>query len=996
MTPERREAVDAVCLEALGKEGLDRAAFLDDVCRGDPDLRREVDSLLAGQSEAERFLEAPAWAETAAPLVPGTRLGPYEILSPLGAGGMGQVYRARDSRLDRTVAIKILPPALAADPGRRARFRQEARAIAALAHPHICTLFDVGELRSRDSEPSTLFLVMEHLAGETLAARLERSPLPLPQALAVATQIADALSAAHRQDVVHRDLKPGNVMLTKAGAKLLDFGLAKLKEHAETSATGAVPRPADPSKTTDGTVVGTLRYMAPEQIQGGAADARTDIWALGVLLHEMVTGKRAFDGDSAASLTAAILEGEPPALSALVPGVSTGLERLVAQCMAKAPDDRPDTAHDVASELRRIAQADSSGSRDAAGPRPRGLTRAARRVAIWALFFVAGGLVAAGLLPSRAPVPPVVRSALEVAPADALDAGGVSSASLPTPGGSRTALAWMPDGRSLVFVGRRAGVQQLYVRRLDEREARPLANTENAQAPAVSPDGLYVAFWANGAIRKVPAAGGPVTEVVPAVPLPPAGLAWAADGRLFFDREGRIWTVPVIGTPFRVTTVTREELAQVLPCPLPGGRVLLYTARKGWSWWSGDDVVALSLETGERKRLLTGAADARYVPSGHLVFLRRGVLHAVPFDPDRLELRGPQAPVLDHVAQSLTGANADDVTRAGQFAVSPAGTLAWIAGPADEPEQARLVAVDMEGRATLLEAPARGYGLSVRASPDGRRLAVTARAAKGTGLWVYDAALHAPLPLTIEEEVGWPVWTPDGRHLVFSWVRDGERSLAMQAADASGPPLGLGLFAVPSSFRRDGRLAAVVYRTGPGWGNGPDIALVTIQDGRAREAPLVSTQYAERWPEFSPNGEWLLYGSNVSGRDEIYVQRHPGPGGPFPVTVGGGSSPAWHPNGREIFFLEPAARGETGRMMTAPFTPGSPPRIGRARQLFEFDPDELAMACDFSARCYEVAPEGGRFYALRRAAIPSHPAVTHINLVQNWFEELKAKHPPAR
>ncbi len=997
MTLGRREAVEAMCLEALGKEGQERAAFLDEACRDDPALRRDVESLLAGRSDAASFLEIPAWHESAAPLANGTRLGPYEILSAIGAGGMGQVYRARDTRLDRTVAIKVLPPALGVDPERRARFQREAKAIAGLTHPRICTLYDVGEHPSHDSGPATLYLVMEHLTGETLAARLAHGRLPMQQALAVATDIADALSAAHRQGVVHRDLKPGNVMLTKSGAKLLDFGLAKLKGHGEHPAAGPFPQVADPLLTAAGRIVGTPHYMAPEQLEGKPADARTDLWALGALLYEMVTGTRAFEGASAGSLMDAILECDPPALSTLAPAAPPALERLVQQCMAKTPDERPDTAHDVANELRRIAQTGLTSLRHAVGPRRQGFWRIAGMVASWALLVVAGGLAAMWLRPASKPAAPVVRSVLQVAPADEVNSGGVSPAFQPTPGGSRTALAWSPDGASLVFVGRRAGVQLLYVRQLDAAEARPLLNTENALAPAVSPDGQYVAFWAAGAIRKVPIAGGPVTEVVPGVTGPPNGLAWDARGNLFFGRnDGRIWMAPAKGAPYRVTTVVEGELGQTLPSTLPGGRALLYTGWKGWSPWSGEEVVAITLATGERKRLLAGAADARYLPTGHLVFLRRGVLCKVPFDADRLQLLGPESPVLDGVAQALIGGPIDDATRAGHFAVSPTGTLAWISAPPTPYEQGHLVMVDLKGRTTALSAPTWSYGLGLRVSPDGRQLAVPARIRTETGLWIYDLARGAALPLPVKGEVGWPVWAPGGRQLVFAWIRDGKRSLTLQATDGATPPQDLGLFASPSSFTPDGQLAAVVHRTGPGWGDGPDIALVTIQDGQAHEEPLLGTSYAERWPEFSPHGDWLAFGSNLSGRDEVYLEPYPGPGDAVPVSLDGGSSPAWNPNGRELFFLSTLDSSGMRGMMSVRFAPGSPPRVGPPTELFRFDPNDLAIACDFSVRCYDVAPDGRGFYAVKRVMPPRPPAVAHINLVQNWFEELKRNRTPTR
>ncbi len=982
MNSERAQRIEALCLESLSKDEPDRVAFLDQACGDDAELRRGVESLLAGRSAAGAFLARPAWE--AAALAPGTRLGPYEIEAEIGAGGMGEVYKARDTRLDRTVAIKVLPPELSADPERRARFEREAKTVAGLSHPHICPLFDVGQYDGQ------LFLVMEHLQGETLADRLLRGPLPLERALTIATEIADALSVAHRQGVTHRDLKPGNVMVTKTGAKLLDFGLAKLKGHAERPAAAHLESALLQSTplTAEGMIVGTLHYMAPEQVEGKPADARTDLWALGAILYEMMTGTRAFEEASAASLITAIMSAEPAPISTLQPLAPPMLDRLVRRCLAKSPEDRPDTAHDVADELRWMRE--TSGVAALTGTRPR--RRPALRTALvaGALVLVAGAIGAGvmWLLRPSSPVTALVRSTLPVSPADDLNSGGVGAVWLPTPGGSRTALTWTPDGQALVFVGRRGGVQQLYVRRLDSTEARPLPNTEGAQVPAVSPDGHWVAFWAGGVIKKAPIGGGPAVDVAPGITYPPQGLVWNGHGGLFFGdhNDRRIWAIPADGKPAPLTTLGDGEVAHMLPSLLPGGRTLLYTVRKRLLTWGDEEVVAEPLPTGERKVVLRDAVDARFVrATGHLVFLRRGVLYGVPFDADKLQRLGPEAPVLDVVAQALTAGNSADVTGAGQFAIAPTGTLAWLSGPVVPPPQGRLVTVDRRGQVTALPAPPRSYGPELRLSPDQRRLAVVVRTLTEHGLWVHELTRPAPLlPLTTEGEVAWPVWGPGGQELFFKWLKDGRSALATQSADGATPPRVLVSGNVsPSSFAPDGRIGAVR--------DNRDLVVVTEQNGKARMEPLMQTPNIERWPEFSPDGHWLLYGSNMSGRGEIYVRPFPGSGEAIPVSVEGGWSPAWHPSGREIFFESLPDPGGKRRMIVVAFTPGSPPTIGHPTDLFSFAPRDLLMACT-QVRCYDVARDGQRFYAVQQS-FPPPPVVTHINLIQNWAEELKAKVP---
>lgn len=976
---DRLSAVLRICQEAVAREAAERATYLDSACGDDAELRREVEALLAEQV-AEEYLVTPPWLH-AATLGVGQRLGPYEILSRIGAGGMGEVYKARDTRLGRMVALKVLPPGFSADPARRARLEREAKTIGGLSHPHICTLHDVGR------EGDVDFLVMEHLEGQTLATRLEKGPLPLDQALGVAAEIAEALSAAHRQGVVHRDLKPANVMLTKAGTKLLDFGLAKLTGHGERPAVSDLPKAG--TLTGQGVILGTLQYMAPEQLEGRPADARTDLWALGAILYEMVTGKRPFEGTSVVSLMAAIMDQQPPPVTTLQPLTPAALDRLVKRCLAKSPDDRPDGVHDVADDLRWLREASGGGAQARAQRRRLGLPVVLVVAGVLLLIMVAAGLIWPPC--STRPIPPILRAALSVSPAEELNGGGVPTSFLPTPGGSGTALTWTPDARALVFVGRRAGVQQLYVRRLDAAEARPLADTVGAQVPAVSADGRSVAFWSNGAIRKVGLSGGPAMELASGVALPPWGLVWDDRGRVLFGRAfDAIWTVPPAGHPAAVTVVAEAEVAHALPWPLPGGQTILFTVRKRvWSW-GDEEVVAQNLITGARKVLLNDAADARYLPTGHLLFLRRGVLFAVPFDAVHVQVLGKEVPVLDTVAQALTAGQEADITGAGQFAVAATGTLAWLPGDVVPYPDAALVTVDRRAEVSPLPAPSRAY-LAVEVSPDGRRLAVTIRGLTEASVWIYDLGRGTLSLLARDGEASYVRWSPDGRTLVFDWLAGGRRALVRQPADGTAPPQALltGARFDPSSFTPDGREVAIVKE--PDW----DILSVTTDDGHARMRPLIQTPHAEGWPAFSPDGRWLAYASDVSGRFEVYVRPFPGAGEIRQTSLEGGLSPAWHPNGRELFFVVPLDAATKRRMTVVDFAPGPPVRIGQPRVLFEFDTGSLYLLCT-PVRCNDVARDGQRFFAVQVPPSPPPPVVTHINLWQNWFEELKAKVPPAR
>ncbi len=836
-------------------------------------------------------------------LTPGMRFGPYEVLGLIGGGRLGEVYRARDTRVDRTVALEVLPAEIAAEPTLRARFEREARAISALEHAHICKLHDLGE------EGGQAYLVMEHLRGETLAERLEKGPLPLPQALEVTTQIAGALAAAHQQGIVHGDLKPGNVMLTKAGAKLLDFGLARLTTQAPPPVAAertSTPTEAAP-RSGRGTLLGTLPYRAPEQIEGQPADARTDLWALGAIVYEAIAGARAFEGSSPASLVASILEREPVPLQVRQPLTPPALERLVERCLAKSPDDRWDTAHDVADELLWIAQADLAPSPREAGSG--GWKRVLGALGVVVAGATAGALAERALRAPAAPPHAVVRSFLDVSPAEEVTTSGTSRVWLPTPGGARTALAWTPDGRALVFVGQRDGTRSLYVRELDRDEARPVPGTDGARALAVSPDGKWAAFWADGALKKVSLGGGPVALLAEGVPYPPSGIACGASGDIYYNATDlAIWRASAALAPTVATRRLEAEVSHGLPVLLPGEQALLYTVRRREWTWGDEEIVAQVLATGERKVILRDAVDGRYLPSGHLVFLRRGTLFAVGFDPVRLEVRGSPIALLDRVAQALTGSSTADITGPGQFSVAPTGALAYLEGKVAPYPDTALVAVDRSGRVSPLAAPVRSYSLALAASPDGRHLAVSIHGLTERPLWLVDVARGTLSRLTPEGEATSAQWTPDGQRVAFAWLNAGRQQLAWQRSDGTTPPEVLVRDeGRPSSWSPDGRQLAFV--------KSDDIWVADVRDSGSSARSITRTSHREWWPELSPDGRWLAYGSDVSGRFEVYVQPWPGPGPAEQVSTEGGESPAWNPAGREIIFLGPPDPAGQRRVM---------------------------------------------------------------------------------
>jgi serine/threonine-protein kinase len=895
-------------------------------------------------------------------LASGTRLGPYEIASLIGAGGMGAVYRARDTRLDRTVAVKVLLAHLAGRTDLRERFEREARTIANLNHPHICVLYDVGRQDGVD------YLVMEYLDGEPLSQRLRKGPLPLEDVLLYAAQIADALDKAHAIGVTHRDLKPGNIMLTKSGTKLLDFGLAKLKQDATRPPVPVSQLPTLTNlPTAHGTVVGTLQYMAPEQLEGREVDARTDIFAFGAVVYEMATGKRAFEGASQASLISAILSSHPPSLSSLQPMTPAPLDRVVRKCLAKEPEKRWQTASDLSDELKWIAQGGSETSRPVipeAGPAKTPWRWAAVSALVVVVALIAG--IAAWLRrPAPAAPQQVSRFSISLAEGERL-----AASDFPQPG-----VVISPDGNNLVYAGSRGGATpQLYLRGIGSLDAKPISGTEGASNPFFSPDGRWIAFFMGSALKKVPLAGG-VPETVAAVSgvSQPFGATWGPDDTILFSSvfDPRLLRVSAAGgTPSSVTTLDSKngELQHSWPSFLPGGTSVLYAITTA----SGSRLVLRDLATGEQRNLGPVGERPTYVPSGHLLYNQEGTLMAVPFDPGRQQVIGSPVAVQEGVWRC------GPCNGGAQYSVSEGGTLAYIPGPASSSGERLMVWVGQDGKEEPLPAPARVYN-ALRISPDGRSIVATATTPNGNGeMFVYDITRQTQARLNPEGAN--PVWTADGQRVAFQLNSEGKVNLFWAPVDGSSPAERLATSdarQAAGSFSADGQLLAF---TQSGSATGSDIWILRLSDRTT--IPFLQAPGDQGAPKLSPDGRWLAYVSDESGQREIYVQPYPGPGGKWQISVEGGVEPAWNPNGRELYYRS----GDSmlaSTITTLPAFAAEKPRVlweGRYRRAGGNIP------------LYDVSPDGRRFLMLK----PNDPPATQFNVVLNWFEELKQKAPAAQ
>jgi serine/threonine protein kinase len=896
--PRAREVFE----HALELPSGERLAYVAAACGSHSALRGEVERMLASHRAAPDFLATPAavlLTETRVPpSLEGQRIGPYLLSSRIGAGGMGVVYKARDTRLDRTVAIKLL----AADSGSRAhaheRFEREARAVAALNHPHICTLFDVGEApiaAPGRPQPSPLspdpvrFLVMEHLDGETLSARLARGPLPLDRAIEIAVQIASALDAAHRAGIVHRDLKPGNVMLTRTGAKLLDFGLAK----ATAAMLGRDPTraPSASDLTIPGTILGTVQYMAPEQIEGREADGRTDIFAFGAVLYEMIAGRKAFEGGSEASVMAAILEREPPPLSRVQPLAPPILDRIVGTCLSKDPDDRWQTARDLLRELTWVRDG-VAAHRDATPQKTDWRTRAVLPlVATLATAALSMFAIYVVRRPTATPPPRVMFS-------------------IDPPNGTRfprgTAdMALSPDGSRLVFVALSAdGTQHLWVRRFDALTARALDGTEDARYPFWSPDGRSIGFFAGGKLKTIAEAAGSA-QIIFDVGRLSRGATWGNDGTILFaGLEGPIMRVAVSGgAPVPVTALNRErkERAHAWPVFLSDGRSFLFLAR-------GDDRERMGIYQGA-----LGSASVRHVlatdsnivvTGSRILSLSNTSLVAHDFDATRGQIIGEPVTVADAMAL-------DSPLRSGSPLTAAAGVLAYRSASPDS----HLVWFDRTGKEVgAFRAP--GDYHHPWLSPDERQVAVE-RTDPVTGrhtIWTLDLARQITSRLVADAAGAHePVWSPDGRRVVFTSNRAGGIGELYATRGEGGPDELIlespgKLMQVATDWSLDGRylLYAVDQLAGHA-----DLWVMPMASGQMPQS-FLDTTANEIQGQFSPDARWIAYASNESGSYQVYVRRFPGAGGKWEVSTDGGAQPRWRRDGKELFYLAP-----DGKLMAA-------------------------------------------------------------------------------
>jgi Tol biopolymer transport system component len=880
-------------------------------------------------------------------LASGSRLGPYEILSPLGAGGMGEVYKARDTRLSRTVAIKVLQQHRSSSPDVRQRFEREAKTISQLSHPHICALYDVGR------EGETEYLVMEYLEGETLSDRLAKGPLPLEQTLRYGVEIGDALDKAHRQGIVHRDLKPGNVMITKSGVKLLDFGLAKaIAPATPQSRLTALPTAAQ-NLTQEGTILGTLQYMAPEQLEGKETDARTDIFALGASLYEMATGKKAFSGSSQASLISAIMSSEPPSISAAAPMTPSALDRVVKTCLAKDPEDRWQSAGDVGKELKWIAE----GSAGAVSPIV-SVGRKRREMLAWTAAVLAAVLGALALLSRRSRTPEELMRFTIMPPSGQGFFGPVQLS---------------PDARRILFMLQdEGGKTSLAVRSLDSLEMRRLQGTGDARGAFWSPDGREIAFFSEGRLKRIGADGGPVQTVCES-----GGAffgAWNRQGTILFPKE---FGTPIVavsasgGTPQPVTALdpARGEVDHAHPAFLPDGRHFVFVARNLDP--EKTSVMLASLDSKDVRRLFPADSSAVFAEPGYLLFARNSALFAWRFDPRSLKLVGDPAPAFEQV-RYLSEDNFLFASAAG----NRVAYLSWFL-------RRRLVWVDRKGRELGALGEIGGW-TDVRISPDGRKVAAALRDpshGQNLDVWVLDASRGTGSRITAERTDEFdPAWFPDGERLVYVSDRVGFYDLYERPASGGAEKILVRTKQdkVLPTVSPDGRHLLMGVPDGGNYSR----VLTPLSGGGDSLRLSGNSGFSEEHPEISPDGRWTAFDSSESGQREVYVQ--PLPDGPKrQVSIGGGQMPVWNRNGSELFYaardgmlMSAAMRLAAGRLEIAEPQPLFLLRLGVAGEL------------QFHRHPYDVSPDGQRFLVIRRA--PDTEADGAV-VVTNWTAALPKK-----
>jgi eukaryotic-like serine/threonine-protein kinase len=879
------------------------------------------------------------------PLNPGTKLGPYEIQSPLGAGGMGEVYRARDTRLERTVAIKILSAQVSNDPVRKQRFEREAKTISSLNHPHICTLHDIG------SQDGVDYLVMECVEGETLAKRLEKGPLPLEQVLKYGAQIADALDKAHRAGIVHRDLKPGNIMLTAAGAKLLDFGLAKPAAPLVSGATLTAAVPTTPV-TQEGTIVGTFQYMSPEQVEGKELDGRSDIFSLGAVLYEMVTGQRAFEGKSQLSVATAILEKEPARIRAVKPMTPSALDHAVKKCLAKLPDERWQSASDLAGELKWAGENTSHPS----DVTTLAVARKTREKLAWLVVsaLVVALIVKAIWWPNAKP------------PEQTL----YFSASFPLPAHD---IAIAPNGHTLAVVSYHESARKnvVWIYELGSQSARYLADTEGATYSFWSPDSRSIGFFADGKLKKVDVSGGPVQTICDA----PSGRGgtWNRDGVIVFTPDARqgsgLYRVSASGgTPIRISDpdVSHGEASHRWPMFLPDGTHYLFMVANFSGRKEVNAIFVGSLDSQEKRFILQATANAAYAAPGYLLFCRDKDLLAQRFDLQSFEVTGEAATILSDIQYH------PQIRRA-VFAVSDKGFLLAQTGSGVALSQP--IWFDRKGNEIRAVGKPDVYG-NVFIAPNGKSVAVDktdmASPNQNSDIWTYDLQREGAKRLTFDpSNHAVPVWSPDAARMVFASNRLLNFDLYMKNADGAQQETTIMQQQVdkwPNDWSRDGRY--IVYT------RGADLWSMTIPE--LKTSLFLKAPSVFRNAQFSPDGKWVAYASNETGKWQIYVTSFPEAHGTWQISTAGGEQPRWGSDGKELFYLS-----SDYKMMATPVSTGPNFDSGQPVALFQTTPRQPVSFNDLFV--YDVSRDGQRF--LINTAV-KEAATSPMSVVLNWTAKL--------
>jgi eukaryotic-like serine/threonine-protein kinase len=947
MDPARWQRIERLYHAALARPRAERAAFLEEACAGDEDVQREVEALLDAPATADGLFAVtalgaavPMVTDPTASVLAGRRLGVYHLQERIGIGGMGEVYRARDTRLGRDVAIKILPHALTTDRERLTRLEREAHVLAALNHPYIAAIYGIEE------SDGIRALVLELVEGETLAARIGRGALPVNDALALGRQLAEALEAAHEKGIIHRDLKPSNLMITTAGAvKVLDFGLAKvaLGDGAESHAPTLTP-----DYTLEGMILGTAAYMSPEQARGQVVDKRTDIWAFGCVLYEMLSGRTAFSGGSISDTIAAILEREPD-WSALPQHAPAGIRQLLRRCLDK---DRKRRLHDIADARIEIDEIQSASPVVVAPSAPRRHGRLTWILGLAAVTLTAAAIAAWVLRPAS------------MAPEARLE--------INTPPTRDPSLAISPDGLKIVFVARSASGSQLWLRSLDSPAARPLAGTERATLPFWSPDNRAIGFFADGKLKRMDIDGGSAKTLVPVSPVPLGG-AWNSDGTIVFSSNpGRpILRVSAAGSePVAVTRFEPpQQRTQSSPQFLPDQRHFLFFVTGSME---ARGIYVGQLDSLDTKRLFDADSPAVYAATGYLLFIRERKLLAQDFDPVRLETRGDPFPI----TEDMTGGTTLDQYPQIVMSASAAGPIVYRMLSADS-GQRQLVWVDRSGseieRIVYPDTQAQGPSLS----RDGRRIAVFRHVNGNTDIWSYETGRRAWDRITFDSgDDIYPLWSADARSVVFA-SRRGPLNLYLKLLSA--PPgsedmlLSTSQGSWPMDWSADGRF--LLYDS-PDPKRGWDIWALPL-DGERKPSEVIQTDFNERLGQFSPDGKWIAYQSDKTGRFEIYARPFQSPGSDSPVSTDGGTQVRWNPNGKELFYV---ARDD--RLMAVPIrfdSSGQTMEAGVAVGLFATNVGSTAI--NTNRQQYMVTPDGQSFVM---NSVPEQVSASPVTVILNW------------